>query len=195
MGALGAIGGPDKGLRYLLEAWKRLDYKDATLALGGSHSQTPWVQQLVQRFFEPTDWWASYSMLGNQGAQKCPTATRPSGAQVRLLGWVDKVSDFYNGISLLVQPSVSEGFGLEVLEAMAHGRAVLCSTGAGAADVVPKPGLCDPCNSGALANHIAYYHDRLEALATVGTSNQKEATAYTWDRIRARYVDVWRSLL
>jgi len=169
VGYLGSLGA-DKGVRYLLEAWKNLAYKDAILVLGGSDSQTPWADYLIRTY---------------------------GGGTIVQLGWVKDVSDFYNGISLYVQPSVSEGFGIEVLEAMAYGRNVLCSTGAGACDLI-VPEYQFP--SGAI-NTLAKKIDQQKL--DFGTREAMEdskhvrdrASAFTWDKIRARYQDLWRSLL
>ena len=102
---------PDKGLRYLLAAWKQLNeqhpeaYREAVLVLAG-----PGTEQLA-------------GMVRAFG-----------GGNVVLRGWVRDVSDLYGGISLYVQPSATEGFGIECVEAAAHGRPVICSDGAGAAE-------------------------------------------------------------
>jgi glycosyltransferase involved in cell wall biosynthesis len=103
---------------------------------------------------------------------------------------VHDVSEIYNACSLYVQPSASEGFGIEVLEALAHGRRVVCSAGAGAADVVH--GWVVPARDvHTLAKCISAARARRDfdphAL-------RKQAANYTWDKIRAQYQDLWRSL-
>lgn len=171
VGYLGADG-PDKGLRYLIEAWGRLNYSDATLVLAGISSTSPFVRWMISEFG------------GN--------------ANFRLLGWVNNVSDFYNQISLYVQPSASEGFGCEVLEAMAHGRPVVCSHGAGARDVLQDSSagiLVQPCNVDELAGTIDNYHCRPDIASFGGENGREQAKEYTWDKIRQRYVNLWKSLL
>jgi glycosyltransferase involved in cell wall biosynthesis len=138
-------------------------------------------------------------------------------ANFELLGWVPDVSDFYARCSLYVQPSVTEGFGIEVLEAMAHGRTVLCSTGAGSADVVDPSALFPPCDAAALAEKIrqarfvfdhsiyplkegrpvndpAFPTGKLD-LTAVGKFNREKAAAYTWDKVREQYKQLWRGML
>lgn len=168
VGYLGACGGPDKGLRYLLAAWKKLNYTDAVLRIAGRDSTSSFVRCLVEAF---------------------------GGGNIQLAGWQDKVSDFYAGISLYVQSSITEGFGIEVLEAMANGRAVLCSDGAGAADTVPqwygfKAGDVDE-----LATKIDQVRLRSSCHGFGYPVWQDEAAKYTWDKIRQRYVDAWQTLL
>ena len=167
VGVLGAIGGPDKGLVYLLRAWKKLDYSDAVLVLGGSHSNTQWVHALLQHVGYPRN--------------------------VVLTGWVDNVSDFYNSISLLVQPSITEGFGIEILEAMMHGRLALTSTGAGGVDVAVDS--FPAADVVALASKIDSYKKDISALAKAGLRSRAVAEGLTWDKVRQKYVSLWRSML
>ena len=172
VGYLGSCSGPDKGVRYLLEAWGKLNYRDGLLILGGRDSTSPYVRSMVQTY----------------------------GGNVHLRGWVSDVSDFYNYISVYIQPSVSEGYGIEVLEAMAHARPVICSTGAGAHDVVPLgPELSQfkvsPRDVDDLCSAIDYCRKKgREFLYEVGRINREEAAKYSWHLIRQRYQTLWRSL-
>lgn len=165
VGYLGAVG-PDKGLLYLLQAWKQLAWQDAVLVLGGPHSDSPFVRALLQQY---------------------------GGGNIHLLGWVEDLSYFYASLDLYIQPSVTEGFGIEVLEAMAHGRAVLCSRGAGAVDVLPEAWNFRPADVHRLAEAI---HDmRKRDLQMIGQINRELAREYEWPLIRKRYQKVWESLL
>jgi glycosyltransferase involved in cell wall biosynthesis len=170
VGYLGAIG-PDKGLIYLLQAWKRLGYRDAVLKIAGRDSTSPFVVALVNHF---------------------------GGGNIQLCGWQENVSDFYNSLSLYVQPSVTEGFGIEVLEAMAHGRPVVCSQGAGAVDTVPiLGGICSARDADIIAYQIDnhYQQERWTQEALKNNVWREAVEQFTWDKIRARYQEVWRSLL
>lgn len=172
VGYLGAIGA-DKGLTYLLEAWGKLNYPDATLLLAGRDSQHPWVQAMVKHYV-------------------------PRPETVELLGWQENVRDFYNRLSLYVQPSATEGFGIEVLEAMAHGRPVVCSKGAGAQDVLQDGGaglIVLSCNADHLAGAIDNYKSLPDYVKFGGDSGAEQAKEYTWDKIQARYQALWKELL
>ncbi len=174
VGYLGSCTAPDKGVRYLLEAWKMLNWKDATLVLGGHDSDSQFADAMIRTF---------------------------GGGNIEVKGWVDNVSDFYNGINCYVQPSCTEGLSLEVLEAMAHGRPVVCSDGAGAADCVSVEWRVKSCNAIELAGSI----DTMRKLASGQSGWQdneqiaKECRAiaenYTWDKIRERYIQVWKEML
>lgn len=171
VGYLGSYG-PDKSVRYLLEAWKKLNYSDATLVLAGRDSVSPWTRHLIERF---------------------------GGGNIRTMGWLDNVSDFYDQISLYVQPSATEGFGIEVLEAMAHGRPVITTKGCGANDLVWDTGAGISLDYGAgpdaMAQAIDVYHHRPDVADIDGSKARKEAENYTWDKIRAKYQELWRGLL
>lgn len=168
VGYFGAIG-PDKGLRYLLEAWKKLAYKDATLVLGGR--ATAGAGPLVDAF---------------------------GGGNVEILGEVEDLADFYKRITVYCQPSVTEGFGIEVLEAMAYGRPVIATAGAGAADLVTlhENGWTIPIRS---PNDIA---SCIEGVRNVLESDPerhilwraaalKTAEKNSWAKIRALYHNLW----
>ena len=169
VGYMGSFG-PDKGVRYLLEAWKVLGYRDALLVLAGSDSTTPFGYHMVERF---------------------------GGGSICLSGWMDNVADFYNSISLLVQPSATEGFGLEVVEALACGRPVLCSEGAGAVDLVPEEWKFPACDAKALARKI----DVAKGVLSCNVGQEwyegwrDRARECKWGKIRKRYVDLWKGLI
>lgn len=169
VGYLGAVG-PDKGLCYLLEAWKKLNYKDAILILAGRDTTSPFFQSFVKKY---------------------------GGGNIQLMGWVNNIEDFYSKISLYIQPSATEGFGIEILEAMAHGRPVICSEGAGAVDIVGgflEFGF-EARNIKEIVEAISYVKSRKDKLKGMGEINRKEAEKYTWDKIRARYQQLWKKLL
>ncbi len=169
-GYLGSFGA-DKGVRHLLEAWKMLDFRDGTLLLAGKDSSSPWARHLINRY---------------------------GGGNIQVAGWVDDPGDFYNKISLYVQPSVTEGFGMEVLEAMAHSRPVVCSEGAGAVDIVtPDAGARVPAgDADALAGEIERMRSGgPQGLLDAGRAGRREAEKYSWDEIRGRYKRAWSELL
>lgn len=169
LGYLGAIG-VDKGIVYLLQAWKELNYTDGSILLiAGRDSTSAGFKELLNKY---------------------------CGGCVHLGGWQQNVGDFYSRISCYVQPSCSEGFGIEVLEAMAHGRVPICSTAAGANDIVPDCFLLSvaPCNAKKLAREINSVKESKKY--SWYTSEVREiAERYTWDKIRERYKQVWQEML
>jgi glycosyltransferase involved in cell wall biosynthesis len=167
VGYLGAYG-PDKGIGYLTQAWNK--NPQGELLLGGTCCKA--LEQ-------------SYHLLPKEFPN------------TRLLGWVNQVYEFYNQLSIYVQPSVTEGFGIEILEAMAHGRPVIASRGAGGADVIHEGidgFVVPPRDVDALAQRINFFIDHPAAIAIMGEQAHHTAREYSWDKIEKRYVDAYTSL-
>lgn len=168
VGYLGAIG-PDKGLKYLLQAWKQLAYPDAVLKIAGKESTNLMVQHMLQTY---------------------------GGGNVQLLGWVKSLKEFYESLSLYVQPSVSEGFGCEVTEAMAHGTPVLCSLGAGASDHMMS-NTFPAGDVSVMMSKIDHIKNHLKDDKPVEKSEfwRMFVSDITWEKIGKRYIDFWKEVI
>jgi alpha-1,3-rhamnosyl/mannosyltransferase len=89
----------------------------------------------------------------------------------------------YRGATLFVFPSIAEGFGLPVLEAMGHGAPVVCS---GIRPLLELSGDAavsfDPNDAGALARlleHLIASRAERESMREAGLAR---AAAFTWER-------------
>ncbi len=109
-----------------------------------------------------------------------------------MMGWVDDTSSFYDRISLYVQPSATEGFGLEILEAMAHGRLAIASEGAGAVDLALSRFPVGDVSR--LAELIDSFKKDANNLRVMGERAREKAQDFTWDKVREMYKQVWRSM-
>lgn len=166
VGYLGQYG-PDKGVIYLLRAWSMLNYYDSNLLLGGS-----------------------------QSVHYLPEVRNECCGNVQIKGFVDDINELYDSCSVIVQPSVSEGFGIEVLEAMAHGRPVIVSEGAGSSDVVfnGDDGFIIPIrNPNAIAEKIDILKNDKNLLNWMSMNARKKALEYDWDIIVRKYHEIWRN--
>ena len=112
---------------------------------------------------------------------------------VKYVGHVDEATleALYQSASLLVFPSLYEGFGLPLLEAMAHGLpAVVGATGA-----LPELALdCALTIDAADPHAIAGALERLLADESLrrrlGEEGRRRALGYTWERAAERTLDV-----
>jgi glycosyltransferase involved in cell wall biosynthesis len=103
------------------------------------------------------------------------------GANVTWLGSVDdnELARQYRGALCVVYPSVYEGFGLPVLEAMACGAAVVTSAGGATAEVAGDAAvLIDPLDVGAIADGIEAAIAGRETLRPRGI---ERARRFSWD--------------
>jgi glycosyltransferase involved in cell wall biosynthesis len=115
---------------------------------------------------------------------------------VRLLGFLptDHLHAAYAGARAFCYPSLREGFGLPVLEAMAHGVPVVTSAGTAMAEFVGDGGLLvDPLDADAIATVLETVlgerHDEFAAAAF------KQSIKYSWDDAAALTVDAYRVVM
>jgi len=115
----------------------------------------------------------------------------PSGDGIVAVGYVpDADRDaLYAGAAAVAYPSLREGFGLPVLEAMAQGAPVLTSTGTATAEVAGDAAvLVDPLDEDAIAEGLTRLVGDAGAARALGERARARAGAYTWARCADGYV-------
>jgi len=159
-----------KGVQYLLEAWEHLALQDAELILRG-HLLDDAVGVI------------------NHYRKRCRFAIRPH---------TDNMEDLrrlYNSASICVFPSVEDGFGMVVTEAMACNRPVLVTEHMGAADIVVDGVdgfIVPPANAETIKERIHYlYQNRSSSL---GRHGRERVAGLTWDAYRAGLLSVYEKL-
>lgn len=108
----------------------------------------------------------------------------------------EELPGLYRGARMLLLPSLSEGFGLTALEAMACGTPVVASTTSSLPEVVGEAGLLvDPHDSAALADTIGrlFSDDRLAK--ELRERGLERAPRFTWARAGRAAQEVIRSVL
>jgi len=159
-----------KGVQYLLEAWRQLALDDAELILRG---------HLLDDAVGVIDHYRRRCRF-----TICPHTNNM--AELRRL---------YNSASICVFPSVEDGFGMVVTEAMACNRPVLVTEHMGAADIVVDGVdgfVVPPANAQAIKERIHHlYQNRSSAL---GRRNRERVAGLTWDAYRARLLSVYEKL-
>jgi len=166
---------PWKGFHYLIEAVARLARRDVQLVLWGGPGSRP-----VSRY------------LREAMARDARILLRPVSVHAEGFAAV------YGTTSVLVLPSLADGFGLVVAEAMACGVPVIVSTAAGAADLVSdglEGFLVPPADRDAIADRLEYLIDHPARLAEMGAAARTRAAALTLDAFRSRYVPRLEALL
>jgi len=114
------------------------------------------------------------------------------GDGVRLLGEVSdaRLAELYRGALCLAYPSLYEGFGLPVLEAMACGTPVVTSAGGATEEVAGGAAvLVDPLDPASIARGIEEAVSRRQELRRRGL---ERARTFTWERTAAATAEVYR---
>ena len=118
-------------------------------------------------------------------------------AQVRFLGGVESedVPLLYAGALGFVFPSVYEGFGLPVLEAMASGAPVACAHSSSLPEIVGEAALTfDPENVKAIRDALGRLLTEPDLRQRLGSEGRLRAENYTWRRTAAETLDVYRQV-
>jgi glycosyltransferase involved in cell wall biosynthesis len=135
-------------------------------------------------------------------------AARHAGVELRVVGargwggvevegWVGEIPDaalaaLYRGARCVLYPSLYEGFGLPVLEAMACGTPVVTSRGTAMEEVAGGCAvLVDPLDVDAIASGIREAEARREELVPLGLAR---ARGLTWERAADEVVRLWEEL-
>jgi glycosyltransferase involved in cell wall biosynthesis len=115
--------------------------------------------------------------------------------RVRFPGWLEQgeLEQLYARAGCFALPSLEEGFGLPLLEAMARGVPVCCSDASSLPEVVGDAGLLfDPHDVGSIRAAIAQL---LRAPGDLGERGRRRAQEFTWRRTAEATLDSYRRAL
>jgi glycosyltransferase involved in cell wall biosynthesis len=119
-------------------------------------------------------------------------------ADVRLLGWVseEQLEDLYAAADAFVFPSLHEGFGMPVLEAMARRVPVATSGRTSLAEVAGDAALLfDPEDEASIAAAIERLLSDRELAERLERAGLEQAARFTWDRTADLTVASYRRAL
>jgi glycosyltransferase involved in cell wall biosynthesis len=119
----------------------------------------------------------------------------PSGPGIVAVGFVPAPDRdaLYAGAAAVAYPSLREGFGLPVLEAMAQGAPVLTSAGTATEEVAGDAAvLVDPTDEAALAAGLRRILEDPDAARALGYRARERAATFTWARCAEGYVAAYR---
>jgi glycosyltransferase involved in cell wall biosynthesis len=161
--------GPRKGVHYLLQAWQELQLPDAELLAIG-----------INEF--PGNWLTQYSEIFRY------IPSLPHAA----------LNEYYSAANVFVFPSLVEGFGLVLLEAMACGIPVITTPNTAGPDILTDgvEGFIIPIhNVEALKEKLEWCYSHPQELAQMGRAARLKAEQLTWGLYRQRLASRVQELL
>jgi glycosyltransferase involved in cell wall biosynthesis len=99
---------------------------------------------------------------------------------------------------LIALPSIAEGFGLVILEAMACGVPVLCTTSTGGADFIQHRQnglLIEPGSAEAIRQELDWVLTHRDELFQIGEAARVEAAKHTWAAYRHKFFAAYCSAI
>ena len=147
-----------KGVQYLLEAWDRLRLQKAELILMGD---------VLEEMKESLDSFCRRH------------------ATINVLPHTENPQDLYQQASVCILPTLEDGFGLVVLEAMACGVPVIVTEHAGAKDCVrpERDGfIIPPYDAESIAEALLHCYQNQDRLPDMGLNARRQARTFSWER-------------
>lgn len=153
---------PSKGVHYLIEVVKRIKSKFIRLHLVGADGYPDnWLNENISPLSDRIFYYGSMPH--------------------------SQLSKIYKKSDLFVFPSLYEGFGLVVLEAMSHGLPVIATDTGIASELLSndKLGSVFPIrNMDLLEQKILYYYQNKNDLLNIGLRAQEKVRDYSWEKYR-----------
>jgi glycosyltransferase involved in cell wall biosynthesis len=155
-----------KGVPYLIEAWRRLNWPDAELWLVGATAKD--VARLLPE-------WRQF-------------------ARVRFISHSSKLASLLQQCNVFVFPSVEEGSALVTYEALACGLPVITTPNAGSVVRDGVEGFIVPIRDAeALAERLQRLREDPGLRAAMGRAAIERARAFTWTAYQENLVEAYRA--
>jgi glycosyltransferase involved in cell wall biosynthesis len=184
--------------------------KDFVLNVGGIHERknVPRLIEAFSRLIREHGYEGNLAVTGKttefeyleRMKRECDQAVARNNVQGRVI-FTQFVSEeeldlLQSRCRLLVYPSLYEGFGLPILEAMARGRPVVASNLTAMPEVAGDAAvLVDPLDTGALAAAMARVLEDESLRAELIKKGKDRVKAFTWERTGEQLVELYESLI
>lgn len=122
----------------------------------------------------------------------------PAHDRIAVLGYVDnrELAAWYSRASIFAFPSLDEGFGIPIIEAMAAGTPVIAANRAALPEVAGDAALLvDPTDTAALAQGLRDLIGREDLRQELRARGEKRAQLFTWENAVRGTWDVYRKVL
>jgi glycosyltransferase involved in cell wall biosynthesis len=120
------------------------------------------------------------------------------GDHLRILDYVpnDDLCPLYSGAEVFVMPSLYEGFGLPLLEAMASGTPTIAAKRSSLVEIAGNAAvLVDPLDVGALSRALVSMVRSKEMRSTLAVEGRAQARQFSWEAAGAKTAELFARLL
>jgi glycosyltransferase involved in cell wall biosynthesis len=179
------------------EVRERLELGDAPLVLTVSAKRP---HKNLERLFEAFGQVAESPVLVVPGYETFyeQTLRERAGERIVFTGWLDDrlLAGLYESSVCFVFPSLAEGFGLPVLDALVRGTPVACSNASSIPEVAGDAALYfDPTDTGAIAAAIERLLGDAELRERLRTAGREQARKFSWSETAARTLESYERAL
>jgi glycosyltransferase involved in cell wall biosynthesis len=146
-----------KGIHRLIDVWRKLNLKNSELLIVGTFYPNE-KRFFIKKFSE------------------CPNLFHINGTS--------NPERYYKNSSVFVLPSIEDGFGSVVLEAMASGLPIIISSMVGAKDCVKDGGngfIYDYLNDDEFAEMIYFFYKNPDKILKFGERSSELVKKYSWE--------------
>jgi glycosyltransferase involved in cell wall biosynthesis len=158
------------------------------------------IARLVEAFEELDEPWrlvlAGSLGFGSEQILSATTAS-PAAARIEVPGWLpeSEIARWYGRAAIFAFPSLDEGFGMPVLDAMASGIPVLTSRRSALAEVAGDAALLvDPEDTAAIADGLKRLAESADLRRDLVSRGRRRATGFTWENTAAKTWAVYAEL-
>ncbi|MDB4058056.1 glycosyltransferase, partial [Candidatus Thioglobus sp.] len=147
---VGVVGGNllRKGFIYLLRAWDEMNINNSYLYIKAEKNQLEKSNE-IKEIIERND-------------------------NIKFVGYVENINDFYQKCDIFCLPSIDEGYGMVVPEAMANSLPVITTTNVGASDLINDSVngfIVKPFNSEILEEKIMFFYNNRNEIEKMGVNS------------------------
>jgi glycosyltransferase involved in cell wall biosynthesis len=172
---------------------RRFDLRERYVLFVGTAEPRKNLRNVVDAFTRVARPGLTLALVGPEGWNEDVDALVRGREDVRTIGFVDDrtLAELYAGAAVFCYPSLLEGFGLPVLEAMAQGAPVVTSAGTATEELVEGIGdAVDPTDPQAVADALAAVLDDPAEAERRGAAGRERASRMSWTATAAAMMDV-----
>ena len=171
VGHTGELSNAHKGQLYLIEAARRIEKEapEVHFLLIGHGDDEAWLRKEAKGL-----------------------------SNVEFVGFVDNVGDYLSILDVFTYPSLHEGMGSAILDAMEFGLPVVATHVDGIPDIVEDEVtglLVPPADSEALANALLRTYREQDFRESLGRRGKERAANFLPERMADRYIELYQPLL